>query len=61
MHKTEPASLDPETRAMVRRWIAQHRGDTEALARWMRDRLRIGGLRECRALIAAAEGEAANA
>lgn len=41
----------PASREMIRRWVSDHRGDTEALARWMRDTLRIGGIRACRAII----------
>lgn len=51
--------MDDKTKAMVREWVAMHRGDVEGLARWMRDSLRIGGIKECRALIAKATAEAA--
>jgi hypothetical protein len=43
--------MDQKTKQLVREWLGFHRGDTEALARWMRDTLRLGGIRECRALI----------
>jgi hypothetical protein len=36
---------------MVLRWLDQHKGDAEGLARWMRDSLHIGGLAACRALV----------
>lgn len=41
-------------RALILGWLATHKGDAEGLARWMRDRARIGSLRDCRDLIAAA-------
>lgn len=43
--------MESKTVAMVKGWLAQHNGDVEGLARWMRDSLRIGGLRQCRELI----------
>lgn len=46
--------MDAKTREMVLGWLVMHRGDREQLARWMRDTLRIKGIRECRALIAEA-------
>lgn len=46
--------MDNATREMVKGWLAKHNGDVEGLARWMRDSLRIGGLKECRALVTAA-------
>jgi hypothetical protein len=39
---------------MVRAWLVDYNNDVEALAKWMRDTLRIGGLPECRRLIAEA-------
>lgn len=46
--------MNSQTAKMVRGWLEMHRGDVESLARWMRDSLRLGGLRECREMIAAA-------
>ena len=43
--------MDVTTRQMVLGWLEQHYGNCDALARWMRDSLRIGNLRACRALI----------
>lgn len=37
-------------REMIRRWVADH-GDRESVARYMRDSLRIGGIKVCRALV----------
>ncbi|MGO8695969.1 MAG: hypothetical protein ACLQMF_20085 [Rectinemataceae bacterium] len=42
------------TKAMVRGWVAKDGGDSERTARWMSKSLRIGGVKECRALIAEA-------
>lgn len=49
--------LTPETITMVLKWLEQHHGDTEGLARWMRDALHIGGIRECRQIIKLALGK----
>jgi hypothetical protein len=43
--------MNTKTREMVKGWLVTHNGDVEALARWMRDSLHIGGLRACRELI----------
>ena len=43
--------MDQKTKQMIRGWLDMHRGDVEGLARWMRDSARVGGIRECRALI----------
>ena len=48
---TEAQYSTPSAHAMIRQWIEDARGDREAVARYMRDTLRIGGLRSCRALI----------
>lgn len=45
------ASLDARTAQQVRDWAALHHGNVEQLARWMRDSLRVGNLKACRALI----------
>lgn len=50
--------MDSKTREMILGWLADHKGDSEAVARFMRDILRIGGIRECRELVARAEGGA---
>ena len=42
---------DTRTAAMVLDWIAKDGGDVERTARWMRDSLRLGGLKACRAMI----------
>lgn len=49
--------MDAKTSEMVRGWLAQHRGDVEGLACWMRDSLRIGGLKRCREMIRMAEAD----
>lgn len=46
--------MDTKTKQMVQGWLAMHNGDVEGLARWMRDSLRLGGIKTCRALIAEA-------
>lgn len=51
-------TMDSKTREMILGWLADHKGDSEAVARFMRDSLRIGGIRECRELVARAEGGA---
>lgn len=48
---TEQETIE-RSRVVLRKWLDEQGGDTERLARWMRDCLRIGGLRACRALIA---------
>ncbi len=48
--------MDAKAKTMIRGWIVMHRGNTEQLARWMRDTLRIpGGIKAARALIAEAQ------
>lgn len=44
----------PSAQKMILEWIDQHGGDRESVARYMRDTLRIGGIKACRALIAQA-------
>ena len=39
------------------RWLAMHQGGLEGLARWMRDRLRLRGIRDWRASIKQAVAE----
>lgn len=46
--------MDAATRKMVREWVVLYRGNTEAVAKYMRDTLRIGGLKACRQLVAEA-------
>jgi hypothetical protein len=53
----EPFELTPETISMIVKWVEQHRGDTEGVARWMRDALHIGGIRECRQIVTLALGK----
>lgn len=43
--------MDQNTRRMLLDWLAEFGGDVERLAKWMRDHLRIGGLKVCRELI----------
>lgn len=43
--------MDARTKAAIIEWLAKDGGDVEALARWMSRSLRIGGLKDCRALI----------
>lgn len=43
--------MDAKTAEMIRGWVNLYRGDTERVARWMRDSLRLGGLKACRMLI----------
>ena len=52
---TEGTHMANETREMVRRWIDLHRGDAEAVARWMSKSLRVGGLAACRAIVKEAQ------
>lgn len=47
--------MNAATRAMVLGWLADHKGDAEAVARFMSKTLRIGGLRSCRALVVAVQ------
>lgn len=47
--------MDDKTKAMIRDWLEMHRGDVEAVARWMARRLRIGSLRKCRELVREAQ------
>lgn len=49
---SEAYPLDCTPTTCIRKWLTEYHGDREALARWMRDTLRIGGLRACRGLIA---------
>lgn len=49
------SGIDQATKQMVRKWIDMHRGDTEAVARYMSQTLRIGGLKSCRQLVEAAQ------
>ncbi len=46
--------MDARTKAAVQGWLKMHGGDCESLARWMRDSLRVGSIKECRAMIAEA-------
>lgn len=49
------AEMDEKTKQAILGWLALHQGNVEQLARWMRDSLRVGGLRACRALIQEAQ------
>lgn len=46
--------MDDKTRAFVKELLGRHGGNVELTARFMRDTLRIGGIRACRELIAEA-------
>lgn len=46
--------MNDQTRQFVRDLLQTHRGDAEAVARYMRDSLRIGGIKACRAIVAEA-------
>ncbi len=50
---TQAQYSTPAAHAMVRGWLGPHptTEDIERVARYMRDSLRIGGLRSCRALV----------
>ena len=43
--------MNQATKTMIREWLALHNGDVEGLARWMRDSLRICGIKQARAMI----------
>lgn len=43
--------MNENTKEMVRNWLNMHNGDKEGLARWLRDTLRIGSIKECRKII----------
>ena len=51
---TEAQYLTDSSKAMIRRWVEDHGGDREAVARYLRDTLRVGGIRSCRAIVAEA-------
>lgn len=42
----------------LNKWLAMHDGDVEALARWMRDSLRVGGMKANREIILQATAKA---
>ena len=43
--------MNAGSRALILEWLARHRGDLEATARYMRDVVKLGSIRACRALI----------
>ena len=47
--------MNAQTAKMIQGWLEMHQGDAEALARWMRDNLRVGGIRQCREFIREAQ------
>jgi hypothetical protein len=49
--KRDLYELTPAAVSMIVKWVEQHRGDVEGVARWMRDALRVGGIRECRQIV----------
>ena len=53
--KANKNELDSNTRRMVKGWIKGFGGDKEKTAKWMRDTLRLGGIKEMRRLIKLAE------
>ena len=58
---TEAQYATESARAMIRCWYAQHGNDAESVARYMRDTLRIGGIKACRKLVSEAIAEASDA
>lgn len=54
---TEAQYGTDSARAMLRRWVDQHGGDREAVARYLSKTLRVGGIKACRELVAAAVEE----
>ena len=59
--QAEGSPMDSKTKAMIREWLKMHNGDVEGLARWMRDSLRVGGVKTNRKLIAEALEEPTDA
>lgn len=51
--------MNQATIDMICGWIVDAGGDREHVARWMRDTLRVGGIKACRALVAEAEEKSA--
>lgn len=47
--------MDSKSKSLVLELLAARRGDVEAAARYLRDVLRIGGLKACRALVMEAQ------
>ena len=47
-------TIDEKTKKMLREWLATYNGDTEKLARYLRDSIRIKPIRVCREMIAQA-------
>lgn len=43
--------MNAQTATMIRHWINLHRGDCEAVARFMAYTLRIGGIGTCRQFV----------
>jgi hypothetical protein len=48
---TEAQYMTESSKALIRKWIEDWHGDREGVARYMRDSLRIGGIKACRELI----------
>ncbi len=48
---TEAQYMMESSKALIRKWLEDWRGDAEGVARYMRDSLRIGGIKSCRELI----------
>ena len=46
--------MSETTKNTVKSWMQMHNGDADALARWMSQTLRLGGMKACRKLIAEA-------
>lgn len=55
-HARTTDRIDHGWHQMVRGWVADHRGDAEATARWMAASVHIAGRAECRQLVAEAIG-----
>lgn len=47
--------MNEKTAAMILGWLAMDNGDVEACAKWMRDSLRLAGIRQCREFIKEAQ------
>jgi len=50
--------MNESTKQMLRDFLRKHNGNVEATARWMRDTLRLGGVKVCRQWLIEAQGEA---
>lgn len=51
-----PEMLNQQTIDKLKEWVKMNNGDTELTATFLRDHLRIGGIKTCRAIVAEALG-----